>query len=325
MTRPLRIQYPEAWYHAMNRGRNQDALFIDNTDYSTFIDLLQEAGAMWKIKIAAYCLMTNHYHLLVQTPQANLDRCMRHINGIYTQRFNRRYKMDGQLFRGRYKAILVDADNYLLELVRYIHLNPVRAGIVRRPEEYLWSSHRGYLTESDKWKWLQKEFVFGMLNENKAGRERAFLNFIGQGDSKDIKNFYEKKSLPSVLGSEGFIEKIKAKYFGIKKHKEVPQSRHLEPRIEDIRKIVSLAYEVQEESLLKMRRGFYNEARDVAVYLSRLNTGKKLDEIGAAFNIANYSTVSSIIVNMRNRSNADKGLTRRLRELDQLLKGQRQT
>jgi len=309
----------------MNRGRNQDALFIDNTDYSTFIDLLQEAGAMWKIKIAAYCLMTNHYHLLVQTPQANLDRCMRHINGIYTQRFNRRYKMDGQLFRGRYKAILVDADNYLLELVRYIHLNPVRAGIVRRPEEYLWSSHRGYLTESDKWKWLQKEFVFGMLNENKAGRERAFLNFIGQGDSKDIKNFYEKKSLPSVLGSEGFIEKIKAKYFGIKKHKEVPQSRHLEPRIEDIRKIVSLAYEVQEESLLKMRRGFYNEARDVAVYLSRLNTGKKLDEIGAAFNIANYSTVSSIIVNMRNRSNADKGLTRRLRELDQLLKGQRQT
>jgi REP element-mobilizing transposase RayT len=308
----------------MNRGRNQDTLFIDNTDYSVFIDLLQEAGAIWKIKIAAYCLMSNHYHLLVQTPQANLDRCMRHINGIYTQRFNRRYKMDGQLFRGRYKAILVDADNYLLELVRYIHRNPVRAGIVRQPEEYLWSSHRGYLAKSDNWKWLQKEFVLGMFDENKAGQKEAFLNFIGQGDSKDIQKFYEKKNLPSFLGSEGFIEKIKAKYFGIKKHKEVPQSKHLEPTIEDIRRIVSSGYKVQKESLSKMRRGFYNEARDVAVYLSRLNTGKKLNEIGAAFNIANYSTVSSIIANIRNRSNADKELTKRLREIDQLLKGQRQ-
>ena len=325
MTRPLRIQYPEAWYHVMNRGRNQDALFIDKRDYSEFTDLLQEAGAMWKVKIAAYCLMTNHYHLLMQTPQANLDRCMRHINGIYTQRFNRRYKMDGQLFRGRYKAILIDADNYLLELVRYIHHNPVRAGIVKRPEEYLWSSHRGYLTESDNWKWLQKEFVLGMFDNNKVGQRRAFLKFIGQGDSEDIQKFYEKKNLPYFLGSEGFIEKIKAKYFGIKSHKEVPQSKHLAPTIEDIRRIVSLAYNVPEESLLKMRRGFYNEARDVAVYLSRLNTGKKLDEIGAAFNIANYSTVSSIIINMRNRSNADKVLTKRLREIDQLVKGQRQT
>jgi putative transposase len=219
----------------------------------------------------------------------------------------------------------VDADNYLLELVRYIHQNPVRAGIVKRPEEYLWSSHRGYLTESNNGTWLQKEFVLGMFDNNKAGQRRAFLNFIGQGNSEDIQKFYEKKSLPSFLGSEGFIEKIKAKYFGIKRHKEIPQAKHLEPKIEDIRRIVSSAYKVHEGSLSKMRRGFYNEARDVAVYLSRLNTGKKLDEIGAAFNIANYSTVSSIIVNMRNRSNADEGLTKKLREMDQLVKGQRQT
>jgi putative transposase len=325
MTRPLRIQYPDAWYHVMNRGRHQDVLFFDNMDYKVFIDLLQEAGAIWKIKIAAYSLMTNHYHLLIQTPQANLDRSMRHINGIYTQRFNRRYKTDGQLFRGRYKAVLVDAENYLLELVRYIHRNPVRAGIVRRPEEYRWSSYRGYLSDSDNWQWLNKEIILGMLDENKAGQRKAFLNFMGQSDSEDIQEFYEKKNLPSFLGSNGFIEKIKGRYFGIKKHKEVPQSKHLEPTIEDIQRIVSGAYKVDEENLLKMRRGFYNEARDVAVYLSRLNTGKKLDEIGAAFNIANYSTVSSIIVNIRKRSNVDKVLAKRLRQIDQTVKGQRQT
>jgi len=116
MTRPLRIQYPDAWYHVMNRGRHQDTLFHDRQDYSVFLDLLKESGALWKIKIAAYCLMTNHYHLLIQTPHANLDRCMRHINEIYTQRFNRKCHTDGQLFRGRDKAVLVDADNYLLEL-----------------------------------------------------------------------------------------------------------------------------------------------------------------------------------------------------------------
>lgn len=139
----------------------------------------------------------------------------------------------------------MDADNYLLELVRYIHLNPVRAGIVKRPEEYLWSSHCSYLTESDNWKCLQKEIVLRMFdNSNEADRRRAFLNIIGQGNSEDIQKIYEKKSLPSFLGSEGFIEKMKAKYFGIKRHKKITQAKHLEPKIEDIRRIVSSAYKV---------------------------------------------------------------------------------
>jgi len=132
MARPLRIQYPDAWYHVMNRGRRGETVFADEQDYKSFIALLQETSAMWKIRVAAYCLMSNHYHVLAQTPDGNLDRCMRHINGVYTQRYNRRHHKDGQLFKGRYKAILVDADHYLLELVRYIHRNPVRAGQSKR-------------------------------------------------------------------------------------------------------------------------------------------------------------------------------------------------
>jgi len=126
-------------------------------------------------------------------------------------------------------------------------------------------------------------------------------------------------------GSSGFIEQIKTKYFATKTHKDVPQSKYLEPTIEDIRRTVSKVYKVPEACLIKLRRGFYNEARDVAVYLSRLMTGKKLVEIGAAFDIANYSTVSSVIVNMRDRSKADRVLAKKLKLIELGIKGQRQT
>ena len=121
MSRPLRIEYPDAWYHVMNRGRRSEEIFLGKEDYKTFIELLEESVELWNVRVSAYCLMTNHYHLLIQTPEANLSRCMRHINGVYTQRFNKRHHLDGQLFRGRYKSMLVDADSYLLQLVRYIH------------------------------------------------------------------------------------------------------------------------------------------------------------------------------------------------------------
>ena len=129
MARPLRIQYPDAWYHVMNRGRNRAKIFYSRADYTAFIELLKDASSLWNIRIAAYCLMSNHYHLLVQTPEANLSRYMRHINGLYTQYFNRTYKSDGQLFRGRYKSIVIDGDSYLPELIRYIHRNPPAAFI----------------------------------------------------------------------------------------------------------------------------------------------------------------------------------------------------
>jgi putative transposase len=107
MSRPLRIEYPDAWYHVMNRGRRGEDIFADRKDYNQFLDILKETARIWKLRIAAYCLMPNHYHLLVQTPHGNLSRCLRHI--------------DGPLFRRRYKSILVEAESYLLPLVRYIH------------------------------------------------------------------------------------------------------------------------------------------------------------------------------------------------------------
>jgi putative transposase len=207
MARPLRIQYPNAWYHVMNRGRRGEAVFLDDQDYTVFIDFLKETCHMWGIGVAAYCLMSNHYHLLMQTPQGNLDRCMRHINGIYTQRFNRRHKTDGQLFRGRYKAMLVDADNYLLKLVKFIHRNPLRAGIVAKVGDYPWSSHRQYVSPANKGTWLYKEFVLSILEKNKALQLKTYNAFVNQQDSENLMRVFAKKNLQAVLGEDGFISK----------------------------------------------------------------------------------------------------------------------
>ena len=152
MSRPLRLEYPGAWYHVMNRGRRSEKIFFTDTDRETFLNVLREASGLWNMRVFAYCLMPNHYHLLVQTPHGNLSRCMRHVNGVYTQRFNRRNEKEGQLFRGRYKAVLVDDDIYLLEVLRYIHRNPLKAGIVKSLEDYPWSSHKGYLSNAKKCK-----------------------------------------------------------------------------------------------------------------------------------------------------------------------------
>ena len=151
MSRPLRIEFPNAWYHIMNRGRRSESIILQKHDYLMFLGLLKQSTELWNIKIAAYCLMTNHYHLLIQTPDANISRVMRHINSIYTQQFNKAHGYDGSIFRGRYKSVLVCADSHLLELVRYIHRNPLRAAMVKKMGDYRWSSYRGYLSYSKTW------------------------------------------------------------------------------------------------------------------------------------------------------------------------------
>ncbi|HDO21625.1 MAG TPA: transposase, partial [Nitrospirae bacterium] len=140
MARPLRIEYPGAFYHITSRGNERKDIFKSARDREKFLSYLESSTQRYGAVIHVYCLMTNHYHLLLETPLGNLSQIMRHINGAYTTYFNTRRQRSGHLFQGRYKAIVVDADEYAEELSRYIHLNPVRAGIVERPEEYQWSS-----------------------------------------------------------------------------------------------------------------------------------------------------------------------------------------
>ncbi|MDA3902779.1 MAG: transposase, partial [Desulfuromusa sp.] len=144
MSRQLRIVYPGAYYHVTSRGNERKDVFKSQRDREKFLEYLTSATERYGAVVHAFCLMSNHYHLLLETPEGNLSQIMRHINGAYTTYFNMKRKRSGHLFQGRFKAILIEADEYLTELSRYIHLNPVRAGIVEKPEQYKWSSYMCY-------------------------------------------------------------------------------------------------------------------------------------------------------------------------------------
>jgi REP-associated tyrosine transposase len=323
MVRPLRIEYPGAWYHVMNRGRRGEQIFLEERDYKTFLELLMESMELWNLRIAAYCQMPDHI-LLIQTPDANLSRCMRHINGVYTQRFNRLHQCDGQLFRGRYKAIVVDADSYLLQLVRYIHRNPLRAAMVEELSSYAWSSHRGYLSKFKKWDWLHKDFVFSMLSKDKRQQRRLYREFVVQEDSAEISQVFEKKKLPSILGSEGFIDWIRSEFFERKKHIEVPESKILAPRREEIVELVCRIYGVSEEEILKPIRGTFNEPRSVAIYLTRQLRGENLAEICREYGLKTHSSASSAVERVRGQLIKDRRFRKRVDKLTQML-AKRQT
>src|SRR6266511_5754104 len=154
MARPLRIEYPGALYHVTSRGDRQEAIFEDDQDRTAFLNVLSEVVSRFRWRCHAYCLMGNHYHLMIETPEANLTKGMRHLNGVFTQWSNRRHKRGGHLFQGRYKAILVDRDSYFLELARYIVLNPVRAGMVKHPRLWAWSSYGTTIATSPTPLWL---------------------------------------------------------------------------------------------------------------------------------------------------------------------------
>lgn len=319
MARPLRIQYPDAWYHVMNRGRNRAQIFCTREDYATFVELLKDVSSLWKARFAAYCLMSNHYHLLVQTPEANLSRCMRHINGLYTQYFNRTYKSDGQLFRGRYKSIVIGGDSYLLELVRYIHRNPLHASLVKRLEDYSWSSHRVYISKGNEGNWVHKDFVLSILVENKNKRRQAYLDFVKQEVPETLSALYEKKKLPLLLGAKDFIDEIKQKYYDKTSIKEVPQVKELFLDKSQIEKAVCRVYQIEVDELLKSRRGNYNEARNVAIYLTRKYAGASLKDIGFRFGMKSFSSVSSVVMRIQQMMDGDKNLRQRIKAVEKLL------
>jgi len=306
MTRPLRIEYPDAWYHVMNRARKGQEAFATVEDCNSFIDIIKDAAEIFNMKIAAYCLMTNHYHLLVQTPDANLSRCMRHINGIYTQRYNARNGCDGTLFRGRYKSIVVDADLYLLELVRYIHRNPLRAGIVAKLDDYEWSSHKGYVSKAKKWEWLHKNYILGIFSKDKRTQIISYKRFISSEESAELIHYYSKKNIPSILGDKIFVKLLKDSFLKKKKEKEIPESTKLCPEVIDINQAVCAYYQIEETDLIRSRRGAENEARDFAMYMSRVIRSERLTKIGEEFNLSNYSSVSTAIERIKRKMDSKK-------------------
>ena len=200
------MEYENAFYHVMNRGRGRQTIFHEEVYYQSFLDILAGACERFDCMVHAYCLMENHYHLLIQTPKANLSRVMRHVNGVYTQKHNRLKRTDGPLFRGRFKAILVDKDDYLVPLTRYIHRNPIdmKCPLDKKLEDYLWSSYSAFIGNAEPQTWLERDLTLSMLGHN--DRCEGYRRFVAMGVDENTANFYGKNNYPAIIGDKAFKE-----------------------------------------------------------------------------------------------------------------------
>lgn len=206
MARPLRIEFEGALYHVTSRGDRQEAIYEDDEDRERFLEVLAEAVARCNWRCHAYCLMTNHYHLLIEPPEGNLSKGMRQLNGVYTQASNRRHGRTGHLFQGRFKGILVDKDSYLLELSRYIVLNPARAGMVRRVQSWRWSSYRAMVGAVAAPGWLETDSVLSQFGKRRARTRQRYRQFVQEGIRAPA--VWANLRQQIYLGDEGFVARM---------------------------------------------------------------------------------------------------------------------
>lgn len=280
MARPLRIEFENCMYHITSRGIEKNIIFKRVTDRKRFLEYLEEDLYRFNVYLYAYVLMDNHYHLFIQTTKPNLSHFMHNLNTAYSVYFNKKYHRVGHLFQGRFKAIIVDKDTYLLELIRYIHLNPVKAAMVSLPEEYRWSSYREYIGQREK-KIVKTDWLEGYFGKNGV---KKFIRFTNEGIKKEINPFKNLKA-SLILGSDAFVDKIRGKIPIIKENKEIPSYKLLkEISVDEILKDISTYYNVSETDLLKRRKG--NIPRMITIYFIRNLSSLKLKEIAKIFNVS---------------------------------------
>lgn len=276
MARPLRIEYPGAVYHITSRGNAREKIYLEDEDYAGFLDCLCAVVKRFNWILHAYCLMSNHYHLLIETPEGNLSRGMRQLNGIYTQQFNRRHARVGHVLQGRYKAILVDKDNYLLELCRYIVLNPVKAGMVRGPKEWQWSSYKDTAGYGKGISCLTKDWILLQFGRKRGEAEMGYREFVRAGLKKESP--WKEVRGQLYLGDESFIDKIKKLIRGKETLKEIPRMQRYitKPLLEDILKYKD------------------KKPRDNAVFEAHIRYGYTLKDVAEHLGV-HYATISRAV------------------------------
>ena len=276
MARPLRIEFPGALYHVTSRGNARQRVFRNDEDRETFLSTLAWVVARFGWCCHAYCLMDNHVHLLIETLQPNLSRGMRQLNGVYTQRFNRRHRKVGHLFQGRFKAILVEKEGYLLELARYIVLNPVRAKIVKTPERYPWSSYRAMVGLAPVPPALATDWILNQFADTRATARRRYVKFVHDGIG--VPGPWEEVKGQVLLGSEAFVERLTPQLEKCST-REVPKRQRL----------------VHRPSLRTLLAGVDSKtARNIAMAQAYLKHGYTLSEISWAVGL-HYATISRLI------------------------------
>lgn len=279
MARPLRIEFPGALYHLSARGNACQDIFLDDADRHLFLSVLDRVVLRFCLVLHAYCLMGNHYHLLLETPEANLSKALRQLNGVYTQAFNRRHGKVGHVLQGRFKAILVERDSYLLELCRYVVLNPVRAKITRKPDTYRWSSYRASAGLVPVPMFLTVEWLLSRFGKRRAASQRKYRIFVTEGIGQTSP--WEKLQGQVLLGGQAFVERLRP---GLREHrpiKEIPRAQRFAAR-------PALAMLFRSGVLADLPH------RNEVIRRAHLEHGYSLSEIGRVMGL-HYSTISRIV------------------------------
>ena len=279
MARPLRIEFPGAFYHVTSRGNAQQDIFLDDEDRQRFLSVLEQVVSRFHLRLHAYCLMDNHYHLVLETPQGNLSHALRRLNGVYTQAFNRRHGQVGHVLQGRFKAILVERESYLLELCRYVALNPVRAKMNRKPDTYRWSSYRASVGLAPVPAYLTIDWVLAQFGKQRAAAQRRFRAFVAQGIGQASPWDHLRGQV--LLGSEAFVERLKPGLRDKRQLKEIPRRQRFAAR-PTLTKLFGAATRSDKTQ------------RNQAIRTAHLDHGYSLSQIGRAVSL-HYSTISRIV------------------------------
>ncbi len=324
MARPLRIQFENAYYHVICRGNSGQEIFSNDADRSAFLNLLERSGDIYQTEILAYVLMSNHFHLLAKTPLGNLQEFMRHFNISYTSYYNWKHDRRGHLYQGRYKSCLVDADEYLQELSRYIHLNPIRvklrSGMTLDEKEkflrnYRWSSYGGYLSRGGRRGFLRVEEVLSHFGGDTPTSRRKYEAFVRGGMTGELPNPLEKGRGHGIIGESEFIEKIRGQYIQSGAGtREVPAVKRILAQVEPERIIREIceAFEVKRDELL--RKGYKGVARGILMDMLYRYGGMNQREIGELMGI-DYSAVSVMRKRLSSLLKNDRNLSARIEKL----------
>lgn len=273
MARPLRIEFAGALYHVMARGDGRQTIFLDDDDRQAFVANLARVCDRVEWRVWAWCLMDNHFHLLIETVKPTLSRGMREVNGVYTQGFNRRHRRVGHVLQGRYKAILVDRDSYLLEASRYVVLNPVRAGLAVTAVDWAWSSYRATVGRASAQDWLAVAPTLALFGSDRARARRAYARFVADGADANATDFDSKIRHQLYLGDDHFVARVARLGRGKPPSREVPR----------------------QQRTVKSLEQYSREARDrdSAIAAAWASGAYTQPQIGAHFGL-HYATVSRI-------------------------------
>ena len=291
MSRPLRLEFAGAVWHVMARGNDRQSIFGDDADREAFLEVLGRVVAATRWRVHAYVLMPNHYHLLVETPEPNLSRGMRQLNGIYTQRRNARHGRTGHVFQGRFKGILVERDSHLLELCRYLVLNPVRARLVTSPADWPWTSYRATAGLEPGPAWLETDWTLEQLATGRGGRAQGFRAFVAEG-ARSGYSPWEQVEGQLYLGGAAFRARLQGARPPVAASAEIPRAQRAlgRPTLDAVVAEVLGEMGIGAEDL---RSRASARARMACAWLGRNEAGLPLGEIGPALG-ATVWTVSRL-------------------------------